>query len=138
MKLVDSNVIIYSVGEDPVFQRPSEQVVDRIGSGELTACIDVEVIQEVLHFFHTRRKRPDIAFPLCDDLLALFSAVFAVDRSVIRAARNLLQQHPAIQTRDAIHAAIVFENRLEGIISADRGLDEISGLVRFDPREIAE
>jgi hypothetical protein len=54
------------------------------------------------------------------------------------AARNLLEQYPSLQARDAIHAAVVFANRLEGIISADGSLGLIRGLVRFDPTEIAE
>jgi predicted nucleic acid-binding protein len=52
-------------------------------------------------------------------------------------AAQILVQHPVLQSRDAIHAAVVFENKLEGIISADRGLDVIDGLVRFDPKELA-
>ena len=40
-------------------------------------------------------------------------------------------------SRDAIHAAVVFEHRLEGIISADRAFDGIAGLTRFDPKELA-
>ena len=51
---------------------------------------------------------------------------------------RLLAEMPGIEARDAIHAAVVFEHRLEGIVSADRDFDRIPGLRRFDPLEVAD
>jgi predicted nucleic acid-binding protein len=41
-----------------------------------------------------------------------------------------------LSTRDAIHAAVVITQRLEGIVSADSDYDRIPGLRRFDPVDV--
>ena len=50
---------------------------------------------------------------------------------------RLLAETQDLTTRDAIHAAVVFEHGLEGIVSADRDYDRIPGLRRLDPIVLA-
>ncbi len=49
----------------------------------------------------------------------------------------LARAHERLSPRDAIHAAVVLTNGLEGIVSADRAFDGVPGLVRFDPADLA-
>lgn len=136
MKLLDTNILIYELGEPHEFREASIILMRMIHSGAILANINVEVIQEVVHYYH-KQRRTDVALRLFDRLSLLFPDPLPVLATTAVAARDLLERHPSIQTRDAFHAAVVFENRLEGIISTDRGLDVISGLVRFDPKELA-
>ena len=46
---------------------------------------------------------------------------------------RLMAETRDLSARDAIHAAVVIEHGLEGIVSADHDFDRILGLVRFDP-----
>ena len=50
---------------------------------------------------------------------------------------RLMAETHDLSARDAIHAAVVFEHELEGIISADQDYDRIQGLRRYDPIEAA-
>jgi predicted nucleic acid-binding protein len=48
-----------------------------------------------------------------------------------------MAETPGLSPRDAIHAAVVIEHGLDGIVSADQDLDRIPGLGRYDPIEVA-
>lgn len=42
-----------------------------------------------------------------------------------------MDKYPSIVSRDAIHAAVVVNNKLKGIISEDSDFDIIKGIKRF-------
>lgn len=136
MKLIDTNIFIYSVGEDHDFRAPSLGVLRRIRSGQIEATVSTEVLQEILHYYRSGR-RVHVGIGLFDELISQFPQPLPILAGTARTARDILHRYPSLQSRDAFHAAVVFENGLEGIISADRGLDVIEGLVRFDPKELA-
>lgn len=137
MKLIDANVVIYAIGRPHPFRESCRRILADSYSGRLEANVNVELLQEVLHYYH-RQGATDIGLRLCRDLMTGFRAPFLVNRETVRIAADLLSRHPQIQSRDAFHAAVVFENGLEGIISADRGFDGIFGLKRFDPLELGK
>jgi predicted nucleic acid-binding protein len=136
LKLIDANVLMYTVGGEHPYKRPSIAVLAKQQLGEIEANINAEVLQEILHFYH-RRKRTVEGFRLFDDVVVKFPSPFPILASTVRMARQVLGNNPRLQSRDALHAAVVFEHRLEGIISADRTFDGIAGLRRFDPKELA-
>jgi len=45
----------------------------------------------------------------------------------------LLDEHPGLPARDALHAAVVRHHDLDGLCSYDRGFDSIPGLERTQP-----
>jgi predicted nucleic acid-binding protein len=136
LKLIDANVLMYVVGAEHPYKRPSIAVLAKQQSGELEANINAEILQEILHYYHIRDRTKE-GFRLFDDLVVKFPAPFPILGTTARLAREILGNNPTLQSRDAIHAAVVFEHNLEGIISADRAFDGIAGLKRFDPKELA-
>lgn len=105
--------------------------------GSLEATINTELLQEVLHIYQ-KRNRLDFAVDLFDRLLRRFPDPLPVLGSTMITARQILGRHPQLESRDSVHSAVVLENRLEGIISADRSFDAIDGVQRFDPLELGK
>lgn len=136
MKLLDTNVFMYAVGSEHPYKEASTRVLSMANDRDLYANTDIEVLQEILHNFQARRKI-SVGLALAEKVIDAFPSPFAITLRTIQIAAGILVEHPELQSRDAIHAAVVLENKLEGIISADRGLDVIAGLVRFDPKELA-
>ena len=60
--------------------------------------------------------------------------VIPVTAQILDRARRLLDTDPQIMARDALHAAVVMQERLEGVFSFDSDLDRIQGLLRHEPR----
>lgn len=57
MKLIDTNIILYSLGREHPLKEPCRKIVAKIASGEIAANIDVEVLQEVLYVYTYRNER---------------------------------------------------------------------------------
>ncbi|MEX0800491.1 MAG: type II toxin-antitoxin system VapC family toxin [Dehalococcoidia bacterium] len=135
MKLVDANVLIYAAGDEHPYKEPSLRLLRLVREGAIEANTDVEVLQEILHYYQ-RRGRVELGVGVLNHTLALFPDPLGITVPMVVAAAETLRQHPRLQTRDALHAAVVIEAGLEGIVSADRGFDAVPEIERFDPAEL--
>ena len=135
MKLIDANIFIYAVGSPHSYKVPCRGVLRVIREGRIQAVTNTEALQEVLHFYHGRGA-VSFGAMYVKRLLRTLPSVIEIDGRIIDRAASLIVSHPALATRDLVHAAVVLEHDLEGIISADRGFDQIPGIQRFDPRDL--
>jgi predicted nucleic acid-binding protein len=134
LKLIDANVFLYAEGRDHVYHEPSLRFLAGVRDGQLAANTDTEVLQELIHFFRSRRQVQEGA-AVVRDVLDTFPHCFPITASTIAITADVISGNPHLQARDAIHAAVVLEHGLEGIVSADKGFDAVDGIKRFDPRE---
>jgi uncharacterized protein len=133
LRLIDTNVVIYAAGKAHPLQDEARKVLDRIAEGSLHANVDVELLQEILHVYAARKERAK-GFDTIDDLLVLFPNPIPIGREEIETARDLMHSNSFLGARDAIHAAVVQTQDLEGIVTADKVFDRIKGVKRFDLR----
>jgi hypothetical protein len=89
-----------------------------------------EVLQEILHRYISadRREKIESAF---DALQAIVDDVFAVEKADVLLAKDLVQAHPTLSARDAVHAAVMQRRQITEILSFDGGFDEIGGIRRL-------
>ncbi len=132
MILVDTNVIMYAAGAAHPHKAPSVRLLERVATGEVQATIDAEVLQEILHRYRAIGRWED-GKQVYDLTRQLFPVVVPVTADVLDRARSLLDTDPQIMARDALHAAVVLQEHLEGVCSYDRDFDRIAGLVRIEP-----
>jgi len=130
LRLIDTNVIVYAVGQAHPLKESSSRILSSIARGTLEANLDVETLQEILHLYSSRGERRK-GFAAIDNLLLLFPNPIPVRREEVEKAKDLMAQHPFLGARDAIHAAVVLTQDLEGIITADRVFGRIKGVKRF-------
>jgi predicted nucleic acid-binding protein len=136
MRLLDTNIFIHAFGSPHPLKEPCQEVLLLIENGTIDANIDVELLQEILHIYQYRGDTK-LGLEAVSEVVDAFDRPIIIGLPEVLLAGRILVNHPSIQSRDAIHAAVVFEHRLEGIISADRAFDGIAGLRRFDPKELA-
>jgi predicted nucleic acid-binding protein len=134
LKLIDTNVFIYAVGEPHPYKEVCVQLMQGLTVAGHDATVDTEVAQEILHYFQMRRRMTQ-GLALLDSLLTAFPAPIPITVGEVRLAGELLRKYPQIQARDAVHAAVVLAHHLDGIISADKGFDAVAEIVRFDPHD---
>jgi uncharacterized protein len=108
------------------------RLLERVASGEVAAAIDAEVLQEILHRYRALGRWDD-GRQVYDLTRRLFPMVIPVTAAILDRARRLLDADPTMMARDALHAAVVLEERLDAICSYDRDFDRIPGLVRQEP-----
>lgn len=134
MKLIDANIFLYAAGREHAYREPCARFLARVQDGQLAANPDTEVLQELIHFFRSRRQVPD-GVVVVRNVLEAFPDSFSITNSTIAIATDVIGSNPHLQARDAIHAAVVLEHSLEGIVTADTGFDAVDGVTRIDPRE---
>ncbi len=54
----------------------------------------------------------------------------------VEQAAVLAAEHPELDARDLLHAAVPWRLRVQRIISADAGLDRLTEVERLDPTEV--
>jgi len=55
---LDANVVMYAVGGEHPYRLPCQQVMSAIANNTLTAAIDTEIVQEILHRCGALRQIP--------------------------------------------------------------------------------
>lgn len=130
MILVDSNVIMYAAGSEHPHKAPAIAFLGRVAAGKIEATIDAETLQQILHRYQSQRRWSGGA-TVYAFARALFPDVLPVTGAVIDIAKQLLDLESTISGRDAVHAAVVSEYKLNGICTFDRDFDRIAGCKRI-------
>ncbi len=124
---VDTNVLAYAVADGP--RRPAcLDLLHAVAAGDLPATTNTLVIEELWHL-ETRLTVPPGTARLA---IEVFPYVVPVGDWVMLAALDR-DMPSSVGTADRVHAATCRSERLDGIISADKGFDDIPGLVRVEP-----
>jgi predicted nucleic acid-binding protein len=100
---------------------------------EVQAAIDAEVLQEIIHRYSALRRWPE-GRDLYDFARGLFARILPITAAVADRAKHLVDADNRISARDAVHAAVVSEYKLEGICTFDRDFDRIRGCRRVGIR----
>jgi predicted nucleic acid-binding protein len=130
--LIDANVLMYAAGAAHPHKAPSIALLERVARGEVEATIDAEVLQAILHRYRAIGRWED-GRQVYDLTRRLFPLVIPITAAILDRARGLLDTDRTIMARDALHAAVVLEERLDAVCSYDRDFDRIAGIERIEP-----
>lgn len=120
---------MYVAGGDHPHKLPARRFLDQVRSGKLEACTSTEVLQEILHRYSSLGRR-DLARDVYDLFAGICPVVLGVTLADTDRARDLLCTHHGISSRDAVHAAVMLNHRIERIATFDAGFDGITGIKR--------
>ena len=132
MILLGANIIMYAAGTPHPHKAPSAALLERIARGEIAAALDAEVLQEILHRYRTIGRWKD-GRRVYDLARRSVVTVLPITAEVTDQARAILDDHPKLMARDALHAAVCRAAEAEAICSYDRDLDVVAGLRRVEP-----
>ena len=132
MILLDANILMYAAGAPHPHKGPSTRLLERVARGEVAATINAETLQEILHRYRAIKRWKD-GRQVYDLARQLFPSVLPVSAEMLDRAREILDHHPTLMARDALHAAVVMHEGLEAICSYDRDFDGIAGIARIEP-----
>jgi uncharacterized protein len=133
LKLLDTNIVIYAVGRPHQNREVCQRLFQDIAAGSTDYAIDVELLQEVLYVYSSRGERGR-ALEIVDLLLQIFPDPLPISGIDVVLARNVMEQHPRLSPRDAIHLGVALNYRLEGIVTTDQDILELGMVIGFHPR----
>lgn len=128
MIFVDSNVPMYLVGAPHPNRERVTQFLRRWPDEDYVTS--AEVYQEILHRFAAINRRSAIedAFQLLDELVG---SVFAISRSDVETAREIVESFPELSARDSLHLAVMRAHGVERVMSFDQGFSARAGVTRL-------
>ena len=127
MIVLDTTVLLYSLGGDHPLAGPSKRLLESLPSGRLQATTTVEVIQEFVHVRIRRRSRTEAA-DRAREYVTLLSPLRTVDEADLQRALELFVQHPRLGAFDALLAAAALGAGAEALVSADRDFRAVKEL----------
>ena len=130
MIFVDSNVPMYLVGAAHPHKVDAQLLLERLIAGRERLVTDAEVLQEVLHRYVAIGRR-DAIQPAFDALLGVVDEVFPVDLHAVERAKAILLERRQLSARDALHAAVMEQQRVTRILTFDTGFDGLPGVERI-------
>ncbi len=133
--LLDSNVPMYAAGAPHAYRDPCREVLRRVVAGELRAITNVEVHQELLHRY-LALGLGDKAREVSEDFETVVPDVLGVSLSDVQLARRLSSRYAALPARDLLHVAVMLNNGVRRIVTADRHFDGVAEVDRIDPFEL--
>jgi predicted nucleic acid-binding protein len=126
---VDSNIPMYLVGADHPNKGTARQLLERAIADAEVLVTDAEVLQEILYRYVAIARRDAIG-AATDAILAIVDEVYPVEREDVERARRIVMS-TTLSARDAVHIAIMRRRGITRIMSFDRGLDAVDGIVRL-------
>lgn len=132
MILLDANLFMYAAGADHPCKAPSGRFLRRVAEGEVEGAVDAEVLQEILHRYRALR-RWESGRQVFDLARTAVPLVLPITAAVVDEARRILDRHPELMARDALHAAVARRDTGGAICSFDRDFDGIDGIRRTEP-----
>jgi predicted nucleic acid-binding protein len=130
--LVDTNVILYSIGGPHPYAEPCRRLIALAGEGLFGMEAPVDIVQEILH--HRTRRLGDRHQAVADaTAAATLCRLHAVEPEDASEATRLFADSDRLSARDAVFVAIAGRHGLDTILSADSDFDGLSDLRRLDP-----
>lgn len=133
--LYDTNVFVYAVGRPHHYQEPCRHVLALAGQNSLHGEASVEVLQE---YVHVRARRTGDRESASREALRVgaLCTLLPVMLSDVRLALSLFRAQPALEARDALHAATALNRGIDAILTTDTAFDGVPGLERIDPTDV--
>jgi uncharacterized protein len=134
---LDVNIAMYAGGTAHPLREPSQRIVMAVATGQIDAVTDAEVFQELLHrylYIHQREK----GFRIFDTFHGVMHGrVLPIEESDVQRARELAERYSNLSPRDLIHLAVMLNNAITEIVTADTAFEVVAGIHRIDPTHFA-
>jgi predicted nucleic acid-binding protein len=127
---IDANIPMYLVGNPHPNKLTAQVLLERLIANGERLVTDAEVLQEILHRYIGIERRDAIA-PALQVTLDIADDVFAIGKSDVLRASEIVQNKTALSARDALHIAIMERYEVRSILSFDSHFDSWPGLKRI-------
>jgi predicted nucleic acid-binding protein len=131
---LDANVFLYAIGGEGPHRESCRAVLEAVGRGGLAGVTNSEVLQEILHVRARRISMKD-ATQAARSAAGIVAEVLPVTAQDVLSACSLLDSHPNLSARDALHVAVMQNSRIGLLVSVDRDFDSLKTIRRLEPSD---
>jgi predicted nucleic acid-binding protein len=129
---LDANVLMYAAGTAHALKEPCQRALTRAVENGVELVTDAEVLQEILHRYFSL-ARPAAARTVYQIAVRVCGVVLPIRERDTTRALELLEEHPRLSPRDAIHVATMEHRELTFLLSTDADFDGLPQIERVPP-----
>ncbi len=130
MIFVDSNIPMYLVGASHPHKTDAQRLLEKYVTQRRRLVTDAEVLQEILHRYVAINRRDAIQSAF-EALLGVVDEVFPIDVATVEQAKMIVLGSKHFSARDALHLAVMQQQRIDQIMSFDAGFDKFPAIERL-------
>jgi predicted nucleic acid-binding protein len=131
---VDTNIPMYAHGGAHPLREACRSALAHLVHGSVKAYSSTEVHQEILYQYVSLGRRTE-ARQVSRDFAVIVPAILPVTRHDIKRVWQLMVDYPGLACRDYVHLAVMLNNNLRRILSADSHFDLVREIVRVPPQD---
>lgn len=124
MIFIDANIFMYAAGNESPQKAPCQKFLKEVVLSGKKACTNAEVLQEILHRYIAIDARK-VGFAIFDQILSLSIPILAIEAKDLERARLILEEHPKISSRDAVHLGVMQSHGISRIATYDKGFKKV-------------
>lgn len=132
MIVLDTTVLVYSVGDAHRFRDPCRDLLAAVRDGAIEATTTPEVVQEFTHVRARRRGRDD-ATGLAGDYVDLLTPLLLTGEAELRSGLTIFTEQTRLGAFDAVLAAGALAAGAAALVSADAAFAGIDDLLHIVP-----
>lgn len=133
MIVLDTTVLLYTVGGDHPLRAPCADLVEAVRLGELEATTTSQVVQEFAHVRARRRGDRVEAARLAGSFVRLLAPLLPVSAPALSVGLGLFREHPGLGAFDCVLAGATLEAAATALVSSDRAFSGVPGLRHLLP-----
>jgi uncharacterized protein len=127
---IDTNIPMYAGGKEHPLKAGCIDILNSVARGEIEACTDSEVFQEILYRYFNIKQR-EIGLQIFDLFSQIMNgSVLPVRHEDVIKARLLSNNETGanLSPRDLIHLAVMLNYDIRRIITTDQGFNNVRGI----------
>ncbi len=121
MIFIDTNVFVYHVGDAHPLREESYRSLVQARKNNAILVTSAEVLQELLHVKLVQR-RPHMLASVFALVEGTVHEVWSLEPADVYLARELVAQHPGLESRDLVHMASCIRRGASQLMTFDRAL----------------
>ena len=136
---LDACIFSYAAGEEHRYKKPCQEILIVGKKRKIFAYTDTEVMQEILYrgFY---KNEIDKAISVVANAMEILDedSILSVCSKDISLTSQLMSKYRKIEPRDAVHLAVMKNNNIEFLCTADQELRKVKEITAIDPIDLAE
>lgn len=128
---IDTNIPIYAAGSSHSNKERSIKILEDISSGKIYGVTSVEVLQEILYRFQAINLL-EKGIEIFDEFSNIVDEILPINLNIVESAKSIMMKTPAINTRDAVHAATIIYYNISFIASFDKHFKNIENIKYYE------
>lgn len=130
----DTNVFIYLSNRQLPFYTEIKKLIQYCQDNDIQIVTSVETIQEIIHYAQNV-KQLSFGLQTSHKALALTDELFILDKNIINLYLAFVKKYKNRESRDFIHLATCHYQKIDILITCDKGFKKIHEINSIAPAE---